>query len=84
MDNTANKQRSLDTYMVTDLRLAYLFKNKRSDITVFTTLNNIFSELYEANGYTFSYVYGNEMITESFYFPMAPFNFMAGVNIKLK
>ncbi len=84
MDNTGNKARSLDPYTVTDLRLAYRIRKKKSDITLFTNFNNIFSQLYEANGYTFSYYYGNELVTENFYYPMAPFNFMAGVNIKLK
>ena len=53
---------------------------KATDISL--TLNNIFSKKYEANGYTFSYVSGG-LTTENFYYPMARFNAMISLNIKL-
>ena len=45
-------------------------------------VNNIFSDKYEPNGYTFSYIFGGKQTTENFYFPMATINWMAGINIK--
>jgi iron complex outermembrane receptor protein len=38
--------------------------------------------MYEPNGYSFSYYYGGELITENYYYPMAGINFMAGLNLK--
>jgi iron complex outermembrane recepter protein len=68
---------------VQDARLSYQLDRKFFKSTTFILqLNNIFNKLYEANGYTFSYISGG-MNTENYYFPMAPFNFMMGVNIKL-
>ncbi|HXB07580.1 MAG TPA: hypothetical protein VNW04_10700, partial [Puia sp.] len=46
-------------------------------------LNNVFDKSYTPNGYTYSYVYGGELVTENFVFPMAGTNFMFAVNIKL-
>ncbi len=85
LDNTSNKTRSLDGYYVQDMRLNYNWSSsKSSTVKIFVQANNIFSNEYEANGYTFSYRYGGETTTENFYFPMAPFNMMAGISISLK
>ena len=45
-------------------------------------VNNVFSELYEANGYTFSYLYGGDFTTENFYYPPAPRNFLLALGLK--
>lgn len=83
LDNTAQKSRSLNPFYTQDVRLSYTIKGKRVKQTDFILqLSNIFSKLYAPNGYSFSYVYGGAVTTENFYFPMAPFNFIAGVNIR--
>jgi iron complex outermembrane receptor protein len=85
LDNTSNKARSLDAYYVQDMRFSYQWSSRiSSTIKVFVQANNLFSKKYEANGYTFSYRYGGETSTENYYFPMAPFNMMAGLSISLK
>ena len=84
MDNTTNVSRSINPYYLQDVRLSYLIESKLFKATsIIVQLNNVFNKKYEANGYTFSYVYGNKVATENFYFPMAPFNFMVGVNVRL-
>lgn len=82
LDNTSQKSRSLDAYFVQDIRLAYTFKGKvfKESSLVFQ-LNNVFNKKYEANGYTFSYISGG-LTTENYYFPMAPTNFMVGLNVR--
>ena len=83
MDNTSNKSRSLNAYYLQDVKFAYTLQNKRfKETNVSIQLNNIFAKKYAANGYTFSYVYGG-LATENFYFPMARFNAMLSLNIKL-
>ena len=84
LDNTSSVSRSLDPYFLQDVRLSYLLENKLFKATsIIVQLNNVFNKKYEANGYTFSYVYGGDVATENFYFPMAPFNFMVGINVRL-
>ena len=46
-------------------------------------VNNVFNKKYEPNGYTFSYVYGGQLTTENYYFPMAGINWTVGLNIRL-
>ena len=83
LDNTSDKSRSLQPYMVQDLRLKYTAEMKKGNIDLFFHINNLFSEKYEANGYTFSYYYANRLTTENYFFPMAPRNFLVGINVML-
>jgi iron complex outermembrane receptor protein len=83
MDNTSQKSRSLNGYYVQDIRLSYLLEKKFFKATnVILQLNNVFNKKYEPNGYTYSYIYGG-LVSENYYFPMAQFNMMLGVNVKL-
>lgn len=83
LDNTSKRSRSLNPYYLQDIRLSYLLQNKLFKATdLILQLNNVFNKKYEPNGYSFSYIYGGELTTENYYFPMAGFNFMLGVNIK--
>jgi iron complex outermembrane receptor protein len=84
LDNTSQKSRSLNAYYLQDVRLSYTLLNHKflKTTTFIVQLNNVFNKKYEANGYTFSY-YSGGLTTENFYFPMAPFNCMVGVNIRL-
>lgn len=83
MDNTSNAARSLQSFAVQDMRINYVFKTKGNTV-IEANLNifNLFSEKYEPNGYTFSYISNQKMTTENYYFPMAPINWMLGLNMK--
>jgi len=88
LDNTANDARSLDAFFTNDIRISYqmqprFFKSLELNLMV----NNVFNELYEPNGYTFSYFLpgensGRELITENFYYPQAGTNFLFGLVMK--
>lgn len=87
LDNSANDSRSLDPFFTNDFRVSYqvqprFFKSLELNLLV----NNIFNELYEPNGYTFSYFVpgdtGRELITENYYYPMAGTNLMLGLTMK--
>ncbi len=83
LDNTSQKSRSLNPYYVQDVRLSYAVENKLfKAASIILQLNNVFNKKYEANGYTFSYVSDGSVVTENYYFPMAPFNFMVGLNVR--
>lgn len=83
MDNTSNENRKLDAYFVNDLRFIYTVKPKgMNEIAFSLLLNNFLGELYESNGYTYSYLSEGQTVTENFYYPQAGRNFLAGVRIK--
>lgn len=83
LDNTTNVERSLDPYTLANLRIGYSMKLPIVDELGFSlSLNNLFNKYYESNGYTFSYISGDEFITENYYFPQAGFNFIFGVDVK--
>ena len=83
LDNTQNENRKLDAFYTQDARAIYSFSKKwLKDVNIILQVNNIFNKLYEPNGYSFSYIYGGNLITENYYYPMAGRNFMFGVNVK--
>jgi len=84
LDNTSQRSRSLKPYYVQDLRTNYTIERNNVKLNFFIQLNNIFLRKYEANGYTFSYIYADKLNTENYYFPMAPFNVIAGLNIQFQ
>ena len=82
LDNTSNNNRKLDAFFVNNLRLSYDLKLKGIKNVGFGLLvNNIFNELYESNGYTFSYIAGG-LTTENYYYPQAETNFLFSLNVK--
>jgi iron complex outermembrane recepter protein len=83
LDNTANDQRQLNAWLTSDCQISYQFQTwilKQSSIHF--RVNNLFNQLYEANGYTYSYIYDNNPVTENFFFPMAGTNFQLALNLK--
>jgi iron complex outermembrane recepter protein len=83
LDNTSNENRKLNAYFTNDLRGIYTLKGKTLKEVNFTFLvSNIFNTLYESNGYTYSYLYEKQIVTENFYYPQAGTNFMLGINLK--
>ena len=83
LDNTSNKNRMLSDYYTQDVKATYTLKGKQiSEVNFYVQANNIFSRMYEPNGYTYSYFYQNKLTTENFYFPMAPANFVVGINFR--
>lgn len=83
LDNTSNEKRKLNSYFTNDLRAIYTVKGKLLKEVNFSLLvNNLFNTLYESNGYSYSYVYEKQVVTENYYYPQAGTNVMCGVNLK--
>jgi iron complex outermembrane receptor protein len=85
LDNSGSEDRTLNAFLVSDLRMSYRIpvKGLLKNVQLVLQVNNLFNEVYEPNGYTFSYLYGAEFITENYFYPMAGTNFMAAINIRL-
>lgn len=77
LDNTQNDARSIDPYLVNDLRLSYAFTNLGfvKGITANLMINNFLGEKYETNGYTFGFISGGEQ-RYNYYYPQAGRNFL--------
>jgi iron complex outermembrane receptor protein len=83
LDNTSNSSRMLDAYFVNDLELSYTLKTKTiREIKFSFLINNILNELYESNGWTYSYLLSGKAYTDNYYFPQAGINFLAGITMK--
>lgn len=84
LDNTASSERMLDAYVVNDLRanvtLLSLKGTKSVDFNL--TLRNIFSELYESNGWVYSYISEDRRQEQVGLFPQAPINVLGGVSVR--
>ena len=84
LDNTSDKNRSLQAYYVQDVRFAYTLRHLVfKETSLIFQLNNVFNKKYEPNGYTFSYLAGGDLTTENYYYPMAGVNFLVALNIRL-
>jgi len=83
LDNTSHKDRQINSFFTNDLRLRYNTSNgKKNNLGLTLQINNVFNELYEANGYTFSYLAGGIFSTENYYFPQATRNFLLSLNLR--
>lgn len=83
LDNTSNTNRSIDPYLVNDVRISYTVQPGFMKEAVFSLLvNNVLDEKYESNGYTWGYFAGAQAYRENYYFPQAGRNFMAMITLK--
>jgi iron complex outermembrane recepter protein len=84
LDNTQSEERKLNGYFVQDVQLRYnIHKKLVKTAELVLQVNNIWNKKYEANGYTYSYIYDTSLIRENFYYPMAGTNFTLALNIDL-
>lgn len=91
LDNTANKDRSLPSYSVTDINLRYTFdlKDKHigiKNLVLGANFGNIFNKRYAASGWVYSAIVGDTNPNDNRYYqigyiPMAGFTAMGNVSI---
>ena len=84
LDNTSNDERAIDAYFVNDLRFNYTVRtNVIKEIGFNLLINNIFSEMYSSNGYTFGYFGGPDFeVRENYFYPQAPRHFLFSVMLR--
>ena len=83
LDNSSLEERSLKAFANHDISASYEFAKKTGrSILVTARVNNISNQKYVPNGYSYTYVYGGETITENGYYPMATINYLIGITIK--
>lgn len=83
IDNTSNKDRSIDPYFVNDIQIVYSVKTELiPEIQINLVVNNILDEEYETNAWVYRYYSGGKQYTSDGYFPQAGIHFMSGVTMK--
>jgi iron complex outermembrane receptor protein len=83
LDNTSTQSRSIDGYFVNDVRLNYNFSIKGiKNIGVGLLVNNVFSKKYQSDGATYPDIEGGKVVNYNYFYPQAPVNFLASLNLK--
>ena len=83
LDNTSTQSRSIDGYFVNDVRLNYNFSIAGiKNIGVGLLVNNVFSKKYVSDGATYPDIEGGKVANYNYFFPQAPINFLASLNLK--
>ncbi len=82
-DNTSNKERKLDAYTFTNVKIDYSIETKFiKNINFYFQLNNLFDKEYENNAYGGNWYENGSEKTWAYYFPQAGMNYLAGVSLK--
>ncbi|MDB5025238.1 MAG: TonB-dependent receptor [Mucilaginibacter sp.] len=83
LDNTSTASRSLDGYFVNDVHLNYNFSIKGvKNVGLGLLVNNIFSKKYQSDGATYPDIEAGKVVNYNYFFPQAPINFLASLNLK--
>lgn len=83
LDNTSSTDRMLDPYVVNDLRANVSLNVKGTKgIDINLTVRNLFSELYESNGWAYSYFFEGQRQAMVGLYPQAPLNVLGGVTVR--
>lgn len=82
LDNTSAETRKIDGFFVNNVRLRYNFTTKAvKNVGISLLVNNIFSNKYSANGYTYGYIDSGARTDVNYYYPQAPLNFLAALSL---
>lgn len=83
LDNTGSSDRMLDAYVVNDLRANVMLRAKGTKgIEINLTVRNLFSALYESNGWVYSYYENDRRMELIGLFPQAPLNVLGGLSVR--
>lgn len=84
LDNASSADRMLNAYAVHDLRLnASLLELKGvRSVDINVTVRNLFSELYENNGWSYAYLSEGRRQSMVGLYPQAPVNLLAGLTLR--
>lgn len=84
LDNTGDRSKIIAAFANTDLILNCPLKLKASGrLRARAGMYNVLGSLYSSNGYTYSYRYDNQVVSQNYYFPQAGRRWMLGMGIEL-
>lgn len=72
IDNTTNKERSLDPYLTANLQVKFKVKQPLFKVLeISAMLNNLFNAKYETNAWVYRYIYDDQHYAMDGYYPQA-------------
>ena len=81
LNNTEDPNRTIDAFLVNDLRATYRLKNRVfKQLELNAWVHNMLDLDYSNNGYTYDYIFGDRIV-ENFYYPQAGRNYTVGLTI---
>ena len=81
LNNTEDPNRTIDAFLVNDLRATYRLKNRVfKQLELNAWVHNMLGLEYSNNGYTYDYIFGDRIV-ENFYYPQAGRNYTVGLTI---
>ena len=84
LDNTSNEQRKIAPFYVQDIRASWKIPIRRlRECRLIVQVFNLWNQHYQPNGYTYPYIFNQQLIADNAYYPMAGRNFLAAINIGL-
>lgn len=83
IDNTKTNSRSLDPYLVNDVRVVYRLRNLLfKEVNLNFTARNVLNELYSSSAWVYRFRYEGRFQEFNGYFPQAERNFLVGLTVK--
>ena len=84
LDNTSARERSIDPYFLSDLRVGYAFRPSfMKEIALDLSVRNLFNAEYESGGYIYdTFINDGKRVNQLNYFAQATRNFMARLTLK--
>ncbi|MDR1645117.1 MAG: TonB-dependent receptor plug domain-containing protein [Tannerellaceae bacterium] len=83
VDNTSSRERSIDSYLVHNLRIGYAFRPAfLKEIAIDLSINNLFNESYETNAWVYSYISEGHRYKDDGYFTQAGTHVMTRLTMK--
>ena len=84
LDNTSNEQRKIAPFYVQDIRASWKIPIRGlQECRLIVQVFNLLNQNYQPNGYTYPYIFNQQLIADNAYYPMAERNFLAAINIGL-
>lgn len=84
IDNTSNTERSIDPYLVGNVSVRYIIRQRIfEELSVMAQINNLFNTEYETNAWVYRYILDGQPYTMDGYFPQAGIHAMVSLNLKL-
>ncbi|MEM9835077.1 MAG: TonB-dependent receptor [Bacteroidota bacterium] len=83
LDNSGDENNTLDAYFYSDARLQYSIEpGFMKKINISLQVNNVFDELYSANGWSYRYRFAGEEALDQGLYPQATRNFLLNVGLE--
>ncbi|NDA62185.1 MAG: TonB-dependent receptor [Chitinophagia bacterium] len=84
LDNTQSELRKIQPFYIQDFRASWKIPVKAlKECKLIVQIINLMNKQYEPNGYTYPYIFNNQLTVDNAFYPMAGRNMLIALNISL-